>query len=271
MTLTTTNTTTAPIVDQEPKRHLTVDDIVGIPLLGDTIPVLFERRELFVDAEQAEAWMQTHGGIVLQGQKYEFAFNNICATAPERRDHGVKQLERAILAQAAWLRMFGFYAPMHRLGQLKQLVQAIRDAESDDAYMAAKSAIIKAYAEMVQGIKDRDEAVSKVLKYAEEEHFILRMRSDLLDTRRGTSDPEWAIHALDRVLMGHSEKCHPNDIKALARQLDFHARKFFGPTEGGASKPKVKKPGSAARRKGAPSGGPRRKMSAKEARKASKP
>jgi len=125
MTLTETNSTTdAPANSEEPKKHLTVADITGVPLLGDSLPALFERHELFADAEQAEGWMQVHGNMVLKYQAYDVVFNLICASSLERRDRGVKSLERAILAQATWVRMFSFYAPLKTLNQLKKLVEA---------------------------------------------------------------------------------------------------------------------------------------------------
>ena len=68
-------------------------------------------------------------------------------------------------------------------------------------------------------------------------------------TRKGVTDEEWAIKALDFVRAGTPARVNTKTLAALARNLEFHARHFFGEGPKPAPKnPRKKNPGSAARR-----------------------
>ena len=94
---------------------------------------LAAKDQLFDSAADAAEWLNEHGSSVLKAQGAEVVKNLLGAASQERRDRGVLILTRAILAQVAWLQSYESFAGNGKFKQLKELTDAIRDANATEA------------------------------------------------------------------------------------------------------------------------------------------
>lgn len=220
MTLTTTITNPAP---------KTIEDVAHVPHLGADFDQLTQQVEIFSGLSDAEAWFTQFGLLVLKDNAHDVVHNLLSASSSERRNRGLLILERAIVAQAAWLRLFPLMVPAGRFNQLKELVEAVRDADTELAeHNAAKEAVRTTFAEYTARKSTVAAAIERIVDLLDEEAFAFSARADLMDNRPDCNDPQWRVKVLDEVLAGRGEKVHPNALKAVADRLDFLSKRFFG-------------------------------------------
>lgn len=213
-TTTTTTTTTAP-------------------QLREPLEKLFQEEELFAGVGQAQVWLMEFGPQVLRDQAFEAVTNLLSASADERRNRGLLTLERAILAQAAWLQLFELMAPVGRIDQLKKLTAAVRDRDASvEEHSAARVAVLAAYAEYSARRREADELINQIVDLASEEAFVWAARTGSVTGNRGQSMGlyPWMIECLDKVLTDRGYREAANTLRLTAERLGLLSRIFFGET-----------------------------------------
>lgn len=201
---------------------------------------------IFETSTDASDWVAEHGLSVLKTQALEVVTNLLGAASEERRTRGLLILTRSVLAQVAWLECFDVWAGNGRFTQLKAITDAIRDADSSpEDHRASCNDLLEAHEALLIQVEEeqtrRETALAKIGDLLAEKPFIERLEEQqlLLDRRPKAKDQEWAIKALDLVIAGKPEKVRTATLVALAGNLEFHARRFFG--EGNTPDPKAKK------------------------------
>jgi len=204
---------------------------------------LIEKSELFDSSADAQEWALEHGSAVLKTQGLEVVTNLLSAVSEERRSRGLLILERAILAQAAWLQMFDIWAANGRFKQLKSATDAIRDADSSvEDHQRACQALLEDHRALLGNIEEdrvrREAALEAITDLLKEKGFVASVeeRQLLIDKRPTAKDQDWAVKAFDLVVSGNPEAVRTPALVALAGNLEFHARRFFG--EGSMPNPK---------------------------------
>lgn len=207
---------------------------------------LIVKDPIFETNANALEWVNEHGSSVLKAQAEEVVKNLLSAASEERRTRGVLILTRAVLAQVAWLELFQIWSTNGRFTQLKKATDAVRDADaSEEDHQQACQDLLQEHMLLLANIEDdkllREVALAKIGDLLAEKPFIERLEEQqlLLDRRPKVKDQEWAIKALDLVIAGKPEKVRTATLVALAGNLEFHARRFFG--EGNTPDPKAKK------------------------------
>lgn len=233
VTDTTTETTTTPA------REFTA------PHLHEPLASLFSREEIFVSVYQAQAWIEQFGAEVLRDQALEAVTNLLGASSEERRNRGQLILERAILAQAAWLQLFELMAPCGRIDQLKRLTSAVRDKDSSpEEHRAAREAALEAFEEFSARRQVADELIGDIVELAREETFIFSARAGSIIGNRGQAMGlfDWQVECLNQVLAGDGYRVAVKSLSLTAERLDLLSRIFFGettkPSSGGGAKSK---------------------------------
>lgn len=244
--MTTTTTETTPTT---PTRDFTA------PQLQQTLAGLFSREEIFASAYQAQAWIEQFGAEVLRDQALEAVTNLLSASSEERRNRGQLILERAILAQAAWLQLFELMAPCGRIEQLKKLIAAVRDKDSSpEDHRAAREAVLAAFEEFSERRKEADQLIGDIVELAREETFIFSARAGSIMGNRGQSMGlyDWQVECLDAVLAGNGYRQSVKSLSLTAERLELLSRIFFGettkPSGGGGAKSKERLAKKAERR-----------------------
>lgn len=212
MTITTTTTTTTP-------------------QLRESLTELFQKEELFSGVSQAQAWLEQFGREVLKEAAYEAVQNLLAASSEERRSRGQLILERAIVAQAAWLQLFELMAPCGRIDQLKKLTAAIRDKDSSpEEHHAARAAALTAFAEYSARRQEADELIRQITDLAREEAFVWAARTGSVTGNRGQSMGlhAWQVQVIDKVLADHGYREAVKSLRLTAERLDLLSRIFFG-------------------------------------------
>jgi hypothetical protein len=236
MTTTTTTTTTTD----------------AAPHLGEPILALFQREELFAGVSQASAWLAEFGDKVLKEAAYEAVQNLLSASSDERRNRGLMTLERAILAQAAWLQLFELMAPVGRFDQLKELTNAVRDrSASSEEHQTARTAVLAAFEEYSERRGEADELIAQITDLASEEALVWAARTGSVTGNRGQSMGlyPWMVECLDEVLAGRGYRAALKSLRLTAERLALLSRIFFGETatSNGGGKAKKAKPASKVR------------------------
>ncbi len=237
-TTTTTDTTPAPA----PAREF------NAPQLSKPLAGLFSREEIFVSTYQAQAWIEQFGHEVLRDQALEAVTNLLSASSEERRNRGQLVLERAILAQAAWLALFELMAPCGRIDQLKRLTSAVRDKDSSlEEHRAAREATLEAFEEFSARRREADELIGDIVELAREETFIFSARAGSITGNRGQAMGlyPWQVECLDTVLAGDGYRVAVKSLSLTAERLDLLSRIFFGETTSGNGGAKTQKGRSA--------------------------
>jgi hypothetical protein len=204
---------------------------------------LATQDQLFETYEYALEWLDEYGPTVLKDAGMEIVKNLLTANSIERRTRGQISLERAIKAQVAWLEMFQIWAKAGKFPQLKKLTDAVRDPElSNEEHSLACMLLLDDHVDLVIKTEEdsikREEALFKIHEHLKEEPFMnwVEENQKLLDTRPTAKDPEWAIKALAKVMQGMGESVPPNTLSAVAANLDYWSKIFFG--EAKTAKPK---------------------------------
>lgn len=231
MTMTDNATTTATRVFNAPQLH--------VPL-----PELFQTVELFAGVSEAQVWVDRFGSEVLKDQALEVVTNLLGANSDERRNRGLLTLERAILAQAAWLQLFELMVPCGRINQLKELTSALRDKDSSsEEHQSARDAALTAFEEFSQRRREADELLAKMVELASEETFVFAARTGSIIGGRGQSMGlyPWQVECLDEVLAGRGYRVAVKTLGLTTDRLTFLSRIHFGEithgnNEGGKSK-----------------------------------
>lgn len=224
MTTTTTDTTTPAA------RAFTA------PQLSLPLEALFQMEEIFASAYQAQAWIEQFGAEVLRDQALEAVTNLLNASSDERRNRGQLILERAILAQAAWLQLFELMAPCGRIDQLKKLTSAVRDKDSSlEEHRAAREAVLVAFEEFSERRKEADALIGDIAELAREETFIFSARAGSIIGNRGQAMGlfDWQVECLNQVLAGDGYRVAVKSLSLTAERLDLLSRIFFGETTSG--------------------------------------
>lgn len=238
----TENTTTAPRVYHAPQLHT-------------PLPELFQVVELFAGVSEAQAWVDQFGPEVLKDQALEVVSNLLGASADERRNRGLLTLERAILAQAAWLQMFELMVPLGRINKLKQLTNAVRDKDSSsEEHQAARDAALTAFEEFSERRREADELIAKVVELASEETFVFAARTGSVVGGHGRSMGmfPWQVECLDEVLADRGHRVSLKSLRLTVERLqllsDIHFGEIVPQDNGGKSKGRsAKKAAKAAR------------------------
>jgi hypothetical protein len=230
----------------------TTTTATNIPHLGESIIALFQRDEIFAVASEAQAWLAQHGPEVLRDQALEAVTNLLSASADERRNRGMLTLERAILAQAAWLQLFELMAPCGRIDQLKRLTTAVRDRDSSsEEHQAARTAVLAAFEEYSERRGEADELIAQITDLASEEALVWAARTGSVTGNRGQSMGlyPWMVECLDEVLAGRGYRAALKSLRLTAERLALLSRIFFGETatSNGGGKAKKAKPASKVR------------------------
>lgn len=204
---------------------------------------LSTREWLFENTDYALEWLDEYGPTVLKESGMEIVKNLLTANSSERRARGQISLERAIKAQVAWLEMFQDWAKAGKFAQLKKLTDAVRDPElSNDEHAEACKELLEAHIDLIFKNEEdsfkRQEALGKIHEHLKEEAFITWIfeNSKLVDNRPSAKDPEWAVKALTKVQEGRGDSVPPNTLSAVASNLDYWSRVYFGEAKSAKSK-----------------------------------
>lgn len=215
-----------------------------VPCFEISFGDLVQKNPLFKSANEALEWVNQYSKSVLKEQAEEVVKNLLGAASEERRTRGVLILERAVLAQVAWLEFFQTWSANGRFNQLKTATDDVRDADSTvEDHQRACQALLEAHRLLLSNIEEdrvrREVALATIGDLLTEKPFMetLEEHQLLLDRRPRAKDPEWCVKALDLVIAGKADKVRTATLAALAGNLQFHAKRFFG--EGNAPKPKT--------------------------------
>ncbi|MEI7818646.1 MAG: hypothetical protein WCI47_00855 [bacterium] len=212
MSITNTTTIEAPT---------NTKDVSHVPFLNEQLTVLFERDELFAGIDPANAWFKEFGDVVLKALAKDVVSNLLSASSTERRTRGILVLERAILAQAAWLQLFPLMAPAGRNDPLKSLTSDIRNADTTVGdHIAAKAAALAAFVEFTERQLKLDSVIPQIQAYLADLEFMAFISNALIDARTDARDPKWMMKMLEAVQKGAANRQHPNGLEALAKRLD---------------------------------------------------
>lgn len=238
----TENTTTAPRVFHAPQLHT-------------PLPELFQQDELFAGASEAQAWVDQFGSEVLKDQALEVVTNLLGANSDERRNRGLLTLERAILAQAAWLQLFELMVPCGRINQLKEVTNAVRDKDfSSEEHQTARDKVLELFTEFSERRDQADELITKMVELASEETFVFAARTGSIIGGRGQSMGlyPWQVECLDEVLADRGRRVAIRTLTLTVERLQLLSGIHFGEIvpqdNGGKSKGRsAKKAAKAAR------------------------
>jgi hypothetical protein len=209
------------------------------PILFEDLPTLFRQEEIFTGHSQAENWLRQFGSEVLKDPALDIVHNLITATSDDRRNRGLITLERAILAQAAWLQLFDLMAPAGRFMKLKELTDAVRSNEATpEEHAAAKEAVLAAYVEYSERKQEVDPLIAKIVDLASETEFIFSARTGAIigTGNRPMGLFPWQVAVLDAVLDDKGAREAPKSLRLTAERLEFLSRVHFGelPSRNGA-------------------------------------
>jgi len=219
--------TTTDTITPAPAREFTA------PQLSQPLAGLFSQEEIFVSAYQAQAWIDRFGAEVLRDQALEAVTNLLNASSEERRNRGQLILERAIMAQAAWLALFELMAPCGRIDQLKRLTTTVRDKDSSlEEHRAAREAVLETFEEFSERRREADKLIKQLVELAREETFIFSARAGSITGNRGQAMGlySWQVECLDQVLAGNGYRQSVKSLSLTAERLELLSRIFFGET-----------------------------------------
>lgn len=230
------------ITDTTTDANTTTSRVFHAPQLHTPLLELFQTVELFAGVGQAQAWVDQYGSEVLRDQALEAVTNLLNASAAERRNRGMLIIERAILAQAAWLQLFELMVPCGRIDQLKRLTAAVRDKDSSpEEHQAARDAIRTAFEQFSERRREADELIAELTELAREEAFVFAARSGSIIGNRGQAMGlyPWQVECLDEVLADRGYRVAIKTLGLTTERLELLSRIFFGETAssngGGAS------------------------------------
>lgn len=207
----------------------TVSEVEVTDFLTEPLDDVLASGHLFDSSAEALEWFEARGREVAT-KGHEAISRLLTASSSERNARGQMMLERCIQAQAAWKQSFDIFAPVGGLSSLKRLINAIRNAENDEA--THRGAIQEFQAELrkaSEALSEREELIKAIGKHLAEAGFIswLRDGNRLVDNREHVRDPNWAVKALQAVENGRPEKLWTSTLRGLLRNLDYWSSRYF--------------------------------------------
>lgn len=201
------------------KKHLTLDDVAHIPHLGEPVTALFQRIELFAGIEPARQWFTQYGELTLKGQAHTVLGNLLGASSRERQLKGIMSLQRAIMAQAAWLQGFPVIGPPHGpIERLKKLTDSIRDFDSTaEEHEAAKTAFLEVFTVAGTKLAQAEKLLAQFTDF--DSDFLFRAKAELYG---------WQAEAVEAVQQGKGARVAPKTLELTLERLrvlkTFHDR-----------------------------------------------